>query len=99
LAYNSFLFSQERIGENKTTDALVGPFDEFTQRWYFIIGVPLVFCLALQTLSPHFGVLLHSVFLQCRRWKDRRFTLDVRKTRQVVQSDYEDMYTGPEFIL
>jgi len=33
------------------------------------------------------------------RFVDRRFSFNERVTKQAAQSDYEELYTGPEFIL
>jgi hypothetical protein len=43
LAYNSFLFTQDQIKKYDFKDIIIGPFDEFNQRWYAQIGSALVF--------------------------------------------------------
>lgn len=34
-----------------------------------------------------------------RRCHDRSWSLNMRKTKQVIQEDYEELYTGPEFLV
>jgi len=34
-----------------------------------------------------------------KRCYDRKFSFNHRITRKVTQAEYEDIYTGPEFIL
>lgn len=42
LAYNSFLQSTSTRLDNRPEEIFVGPFDEFNQRWYLVIGSPIV---------------------------------------------------------
>jgi hypothetical protein len=44
-------------------------------------------------------VLLSATKLFILRCWDRKCTCDKRKTRQITQDEYEDLYTGPEYIL
>jgi len=63
------------------------------------IGVPIVMAIFLQIFLPHFGLLVLSLKMFILRCWDRKCTLNARKTRKITQSEYEDLYTGPEFIL
>ena len=99
LAYNSFGFPPGRIAENNKLDFLVGPFDEFTARWYLQIGTPLIMTIAFQILTPHLGLCLHAMYMFFSRCFDRRCSLNRAVTKCVIQEDYEDLYTGPEFLL
>jgi hypothetical protein len=48
---------------------------------------------------PHIFTILHSLWLFSRRCLDRSCSCSTRKTRQLIQDDYEDLYTGPAFVL
>jgi hypothetical protein len=48
---------------------------------------------------PHISTILESVGLCCLRLLDRRCTCNTKNTSKIIQSEYEDLYTGPEFIL
>lgn len=77
----------------------VGPFEELNVRWYLAIGVPIVMAIFLQIFIPHFGLIVLSLKMFILRCWDRKCTLNARKTRKITQTEYEDLYTGPEFIL
>ena len=99
LAYNSFVFSESTKAENDKDDWLVGPFDEFNFRWYMIVGSPIALAIIIQILTPHVGLFVKFFCVSMLRWYDRGFTSNMRSTKQAVQSDYENLYTGPKFIL
>lgn len=99
LAYSSFTFPANKIEENNPLDFLVGPFNEFNSRWYLQIGSPLIMTIVFQILTPHCGMLLHATWKFASRCLDRRCSFNKAVTRCVIQQDYEDLYTGPEFIL
>lgn len=42
LAYNSFTQSTSARLDNRPQEIFVGPFDEFNQRWYLVIGSPII---------------------------------------------------------
>jgi hypothetical protein len=51
------------------------------------------------SVFPHFGVFLGSMKASLIRFIDRGCTSNKRNTRQIIQREYELLYTGPEFIL
>lgn len=73
--------------------------DEYDERWYILIGSPLILGILMQILTPHLGLIYEFMISGCRRCHDRKYTTDKRVTRKVIQSDYEDLYTGPKFQL
>ena len=85
--------------QNKVSDILVGPFDEYNQRWYLVIGAPITLVMILLSFFPHMGVMMSAIKLNLKRWFDRGCTSNKRRTKQIAQDEYEDLYTGPEFIL
>lgn len=99
VAYNSFLQSTSTRLDNRPEDIFVGPFDEFNQRWYLVIGSPIILTILFQILSPHLGAFMTYMWTLIRRCHDRSWSLNMRKTKQVIQEDYEDLYTGPEFLV
>ena len=68
-------------------------------RWYTVIGSPIILTILFQIITPHLGVVVAYLGKGVVRCYDRNCTWNERKTKQVIQSDYEDLYTGPEFIL
>ena len=47
LCYSSFLSNKEKIQKNDIWDIFVGPFDEFSLRWYLLIGTPIALSIIL----------------------------------------------------
>jgi len=76
-----------------------GEFEKITVRWYLVVGVPIVFAIFLQIFMPHFGLVAQLVKVSLIRCWDRRCSLNKKVTRQTTQEEYENLYTGPEFIL
>lgn len=99
MAYHSFLASADVDLNDGARHFLVGPFDEFNVRWYLVVGVAVVLSVALQIVVPHLGVLWTRVALGWRRCRDRGWTCSKRRTKQVIQKDYERLNIGPAFIL
>ena len=98
-AYHSFMADDRLRVQNRMQDVLIGPFDEFNKRWYVVIGTSITINSLIITIQPHVGLLVKAVILNIRRFIDRGCTQNKRKTKQVTQDEYEDLYTGPEFIL
>lgn len=99
LAYNSFTQNPNLRLTNNKENIFVGPFDEFDVRWYLVVGTPIVLAIFLHILLPHIGLMMQAMSLFMRRCYDRKLTCRRRITRQIIQSDYEDLYTGPEFLI
>ena len=55
--------------------------------------------ISFQILTPHIGLCLHSIYIFLVRCFDRRCSLNKSVTKRVIQADYEDLYTGPDFLL
>ena len=99
VAFNSFLFSEVTIAKNKETDYIVGPFDEFDERWFLVVGTTVGLVIIVQLVTPHIPLLVMFLVKLFKQFHDRRYSLNARSTRQVNQKDYEDLYIGPKFIL
>ena len=99
LSHNSFAWSNKRAQENDKSDFLIGPYSEFDSDWYLRIGTALIFAQGAMLVFPHIFTLMQSIMLCMTRCIDRRFSWNTKKTSKIIQSEYEDLYTGPEFIL
>ena len=99
LAFNSFFASHETIDRNSKNDIYVGLYDEFTSEWYIFIGMPIFASQCAMLVFPHLFTLLQAMSKCIERCLDRRFSLNTRKTSKIIQDDYENLYTGPHFIL
>lgn len=76
-----------------------GDYEEFSVDWYRVIGATIAFTLLFNIVSPH----LANGFFVClgamKRCCDRGCTCDRRKTKQIIQADYEDVNTGAMFLI
>jgi uncharacterized membrane protein YhaH (DUF805 family) len=66
--------------QNKVSNVLVGPFDEYNARWYMVVGAPITLVMILLSFFPHIGVLISAIKLNYKRWRDRDYTPNKRKT-------------------
>ena len=46
----------------------VGTINEFNERWYLLIGTPLILAIVLQIVTPHLGLLADFVVISWRRF-------------------------------
>jgi hypothetical protein len=99
LAFNSFAATLNDEYEQDVNNIIVGPFSEFNMRWYLVCGTPILIAIGIQIFFPHIGVILSATKLFFMRCWDRKCSCDKRATRQITQDEYEDLYTGPEYIL
>lgn len=91
LAYHEFAFDD--------TKYITGPFDEVNVRWYQNIGTGIILLLIVQIVLPHLVPIGWYIGVLCIRLYDRNFSCDSRSTASIIQEDYEEMYSGPEFII
>jgi len=49
--------------------------------------------------APHILPLFYFIYYKMRQCWDRSCTLDKSKTKKKIQSNYEKLYIGPEFML
>jgi len=77
----------------------MGPFDEFNSDWFLRVGTALIYAQLAMLFFPHIFTVIQSIGLFCMRCYDRSFTFNDKTTRKIIQSEYEELYTGPEFIL
>ena len=101
LAQNCFVFSQETVAEalyNKSF-FLVGIYNEFDSEWFLNIGSALLITQAFMLVLPHIFILFEAMGKCVERCLDRHCSCDKKKTSKIIQSDYEDLYTGPSEVL
>jgi hypothetical protein len=74
-----------------------GKYTDFTVEWYRVVGATIVLTMMINIISPHIGafgkIFMKGVF----RCLDRGCTCDKRKTRKLLQDEYNEVYSGPEF--
>jgi len=72
---------------------------EFDVDWYYNIGPIVIFAQSCMLVFPHIFILFEATGLGCIRCWDRKGSFNTKKTRKIIQDDYEHLYTGPEFVL
>lgn len=63
LAYNSFMASKSQRERNLEADIFVGPFKEFDERWFLIIGYPIGLIIIFQLFTPHIPLFLKFIYI------------------------------------
>eukprot|EP00347_Sterkiella_histriomuscorum_P019500 403341392 len=76
-----------------------GQFKEFTVEWYRVVGTTICLTMLINVISPHISNLLFQLMMSCKRCCDRGCSCDRRKTKQLLQSEYENINTGTELLL
>lgn len=78
---------------------LRGQYYDLTTQWYMEYGAIIVQTMVIEIVMPHIIPLLTLLFYSVWRCVDRGCTMNKRKSRFVIQSDYEDLYIGTDFML
>ena len=78
---------------------LRGTYTKFSVEWYRLVGSTICITMLLLIVSPNGSNVGFQCMFGCLRCWDRRCTCDRRKTRKLIQQDYEDINTGNEFML
>ena len=76
-----------------------GAYEDFSSMWYIDVGTQIMLSMLLEICAPHSVPLVRLAYYEIRRCWDRSCTCDKRKSKKLIQQDYEDLYTGPEFQL
>lgn len=79
---------------------LKGPYKEINAKWYIEFGTIIVNTMIIE-IPFHFAFPIMTLwFWRILQWYDRSFDFkDRKKSRKVIQQDYENMYVGAEFAL
>jgi len=99
VVFNSFVYDKRYIELHMKDSFFMGPFDEFDSDWFLRIGTALLYAQLAMLFFPHIFTILQSIGLSCVRCFDRSCSFNDKQTKKIIQSEYEDLYTGPEFIL
>lgn len=99
LIFVSISFHFNILGFTNPPGILEGSFLDFTSPWYTKYGTQIVFTFVVEIAIPHGVPLLLIIVFSIWRCSDRSCTRDRRKTKQLLQNSYEQLYTGPEFML
>ena len=91
---SSWLAKKLRLPEN--VPLLHGEYDDFYSEWYTIVGVSIFTVSIFDAINP-IGNLLFWLKAGCGRCSDRGCSCDMKKTKHLIQHDYEQQYLGPEF--
>lgn len=78
---------------------LQGDYEDFTCMWYVNVGTQIILAMVLEVGAPHFLPAWQRTLYGCRRSWDRGCSCDRRRSKKLIQSDYEELYIGPEFAL
>ena len=81
------------------TGFLQGQHADFSSAWFLDTGHQIVLFMVLEIAIPHLLPLLQIIYYRCRKVHDRGCCKDSRISKKFFQSDYEDLYVGPEFDL
>jgi len=76
-----------------------GQFRDLPPTWYEHVGATLLSTMCINILTVPTIKAIFVLFKKIARCYDRRCGTDERITRKKVQTKYEDLYTGPEFII
>ena len=72
-----------------------GEYNEFPAPWYGVVGITIFTTCFINSITP-IAAAGGWVVKLLLRWLDRKCTRDARKTRKILQEDYEKVYTGNE---
>lgn len=78
---------------------LKGEYKELSSQWYLKVGYELIFNLIFTVGEPHVIPFCQLIATHITRCWDRGCSCDKRRSKRLLQQDYEDLYIGPEFSL
>lgn len=86
-----FIESQDTVFQGEYTD--------FSAKWYGTVGIKIIMTFIIELPLPHGFPTIVLMIDRFRRWADRGYTSDKKKSNLVLQDDYEELNTGDEFML
>lgn len=78
---------------------LSGSIDDFTSQWYLEVGSAITVTMAVNVWTLNIPVAKAFVKAKLARCLDRSCTLNMGLTKQKLQVQLENLYTGPQFLL
>lgn len=76
-----------------------GQYTDFTVDWYRVVGTTITLTMMLNIVSPHIGAFVKIFMRAVTKCCDRSCTTDKRRTKKLLQSEYDSLYIGPEFLI
>ena len=80
-------------------DILEGPYKELNANWYIEFGSMIIQTMILEIPIPHMFPTFVMTITSMMRCCDRSLRCDKRKSKKLLQEDYEELYVGPEYIM
>jgi len=87
------------ICSNVSTQNVFTTTNVFGEIFYSSEGPTIVISFFIYCFTPHIASYVMYLIIQLYRRYDRGFTNDKRRTKQVLQEDYNEVYLGPEFLI
>ena len=75
---------------------LAGKYSDFTAEWYGAVGATIALTCFFNTVMPWTNMMFY-LMAGVKRHMDRNYTFDLRKTKKVLQQEYEQLYLGSVF--
>ena len=85
--------------ESIVSQFISGFYIDFTPTWFRDVGNIIVLVMIINIFVAPFGIMMSYLYKVGKRWYYQKFTLSRRITRAKTQSEYQKLYSGPEFIL
>ena len=76
-----------------------GRYNDFSVEWYKNVGATISLTMFINVFTPHIGGFVAIIKNYLLRMKDSGCNKDIRRTKQVMQDDYENIYMGPDFLI
>ena len=76
-----------------------GTYLEITAGWFIEFGSMIVQTMIIEIAVPHLFPLIIWAVVGIMRCCDRRCRCDQRKSKKILQDDYEELYVGTEFVM
>lgn len=77
----------------------LGDFDDFTPAWFKSIGYSLGLTLLLKIITCLLLIVIKKLITGLPRWWDRCLGCDMAVTKKKTHTEYEKLYTNPEFTI
>lgn len=74
-------------------------YESFNSEWYTEVGQTIAITVMLFIITPHASNIGFQCFLSCSRCCDRGCSCNRKKTKKVIQEDYEQVNMGNDFML
>lgn len=76
-----------------------GVYADFDVEWYRVVGSTIALTMILNVFTPHIGAFGLKCMKNCIICLDQGCGCNSKKTKKILQEDYEAVYTGTNFVL